>query len=67
MALGVAAKLAEEFADHTAIALAHACDDDGEKGWFAEHYREWQRPSNSRPTAAAPTFTKAQVFSEGQV
>jgi len=39
----VAAKLAKDFADHAAIAMAHVSDDDDEHGWFSEPYREWQR------------------------
>src|SRR5262249_3587193 len=39
----VAAKLAKDFADHAAVAMAHVADDGDEDGWFSEHYREWQK------------------------
>jgi hypothetical protein len=55
-------KAREHFADHAAIALAHVSDDDGEEGWFTEHYREWQRGFELAADGGA-----VQVFFEAQV
>jgi hypothetical protein len=55
-------KAREDFADHAAIALAHVSDDDGEEGWFTEHYREWQRAFELVADGGA-----VQVFCEAQV